>query len=339
MKWRHWSILIVLVLLNYIIFSTALNQLARQQRPTERPTRTPWPTFERIEATPIAWIVRPTSTPQPTRPIVTPSPTAAPIVEEPTAPVEPSAENTSTEPTPAPTNSPPPTPSPLPPTATATGDLVVHTVQRGETLSEIAKQYGVSVQAIVAVNGLDNPNLIITGQKLIIPAPGEEMPTTTRAPQPTKTSRPAAGQSPTATLTPKPTPTATSSTGSLQFIGQVIWDPVIAPNCSGPAISKQSMVKDAAGNPVNGVRIEVECYGNKFLSHPTGNPGEYEPGHYDFSFGQSTPQNWTCTARVVEVNGQPVTSSQVVTIQFDTNNCRPEGSGHQVAIVHWTKHW
>lgn len=325
MKWRHWSILIILVLLNYIIFSTALGRLLRQQRPMERPTRTPWPTFARSEATAAAWIVLPTSTPQPSRPIVTPAPPTAP-----TAPATPTSE---------PPSSPTGPPSPVPPTATPSGTRVVHIVERGETLSEIATRYGVSVQAIAAVNGLADPNLIATGQHLIIPAPGELIPTTTRPPAPTRTPRPPAGRSPTATFTPRPTPTATSATGNLQFTAQVIWDPAIAPNCSGPAISRLSMVQDRAGNPVNGVRIEVDCYGNKFVSHPTGNPGEYEPGHYDFSFGQSTPQDWTCTARVVEDNGQAVTSSQVITIHFDTNDCRPDGPGHQVAIVNWTKQW
>ncbi len=32
MKWRHWSVLIILVLLNYLIFSTAFTQLARRQQ-------------------------------------------------------------------------------------------------------------------------------------------------------------------------------------------------------------------------------------------------------------------------------------------------------------------
>jgi LysM repeat protein len=48
----------------------------------------------------------------------------------------------------------------------------VYVVQPGETLSQIAIRFGVSVQAIVAANGLANPNLIRVGQSLIIPAPG-----------------------------------------------------------------------------------------------------------------------------------------------------------------------
>jgi WD40 repeat protein/formylglycine-generating enzyme required for sulfatase activity len=144
------------------------------------------------------------------------------------------------------------------------------------------------------------------------------------------------------TRTPRPRrlpPTVTSTPKSdLQFTGAIIWDPLVA-SCSGPAISRQSIVQDAYGNSVDGVRIQVECYGNTWLSHPSGSPGEYETGHYDFSFGQSTPQDWSCTARVFDVNGQPVDSSEMVTIRFDTSDCNSGGSGHQVVIVNWIMHW
>lgn len=45
----------------------------------------------------------------------------------------------------------------------------VHIVQPGETLSEIAIQYGVTPKAIVEANGISNPSRIVSGQKLIIP--------------------------------------------------------------------------------------------------------------------------------------------------------------------------
>ncbi len=332
MKWKHWSILIILVLLNYIIFSTAFTKLAEQRRPAARPTRTPAATYEALDPTPLAWKILPTSTPLPTRTPFTPMPTevvspTAVITSTLPAPVTPSAEVQPTD-TPLPA-----TETPLPPTATATGAAVTHTVKNGETLSLIASQYGVTVQAIADANDLADPSRIIVGQKLRIPAPGQV--------PPTSTPRPAAAATATPKLPATKAPPATQKppAASFQFTADVVWHPLVAPNCSGPAISKESIIQGANGNPVNGVRVEVDCYGNTWTSHASGTPGEYEAGHYDFAFGQNAPQDWTCTARVVDLNGQPVTSSEVVTIHFDTNNCKPDGGGHQVAIVNWTKHW
>jgi LysM repeat protein len=46
----------------------------------------------------------------------------------------------------------------------------VHVVQRGETLSSIARRYGVTVAAMQQANNLANPDQIIVGQRLAIPA-------------------------------------------------------------------------------------------------------------------------------------------------------------------------
>lgn len=45
-----------------------------------------------------------------------------------------------------------------------------YTVRAGDTLSAIAVQYGVSVTDLVSANGISNPDLIITGQQLVIPS-------------------------------------------------------------------------------------------------------------------------------------------------------------------------
>lgn len=93
----------------------------------------------------------PASTPQPT---VSPMPTAA--------------ASPALSPGSSPTPGPPPTPEVTP---------LVHVVQAGESISLIAVQYGTTVDAIVELNGLQNPNLIVPGQQLLIPPPddgGEE---------------------------------------------------------------------------------------------------------------------------------------------------------------------
>ena len=45
---------------------------------------------------------------------------------------------------------------------------ITYTVQRGNTLSQIAREYNVSVEHIVELNDIENPNLIFPGQKLRI---------------------------------------------------------------------------------------------------------------------------------------------------------------------------
>ncbi len=56
------------------------------------------------------------------------------------------------------------------PTAQASACANQHTVVRGETLRKIADQYRTTIQAIVEANKITNPNLIVPGQILCIPA-------------------------------------------------------------------------------------------------------------------------------------------------------------------------
>ncbi|MEZ4769722.1 MAG: LysM peptidoglycan-binding domain-containing protein [Caldilineales bacterium] len=54
-------------------------------------------------------------------------------------------------------------------TPVATAEVRTHTVTAGDTLSSIAVQYGVTVEAIMQANQISNPNLINAGQQLVIP--------------------------------------------------------------------------------------------------------------------------------------------------------------------------
>jgi membrane-bound lytic murein transglycosylase D len=47
-----------------------------------------------------------------------------------------------------------------------------HKVSKGESLGQIANRYGVSVTDIQSVNRIENPNKILVGTRLVIPAPG-----------------------------------------------------------------------------------------------------------------------------------------------------------------------
>jgi len=46
---------------------------------------------------------------------------------------------------------------------------MIHTVQRGESLAVIAANYRTSIQQLIAVNRITNPNLLFIGQKITIP--------------------------------------------------------------------------------------------------------------------------------------------------------------------------
>ncbi len=48
-------------------------------------------------------------------------------------------------------------------------NVVQHTVKKGEDLKKIASKYGVTVEDIIASNGIKDPNSIKPGQKIKIP--------------------------------------------------------------------------------------------------------------------------------------------------------------------------
>ena len=86
------------------------------------------------------------------------------------------------------------------PAATTTVVPQEYIVQSGDSLSKIAKMFGVTVAALVAENGIQDPDKIVEGQRLKIPAP-----TTT-------TSAGGAAPPPGATTTAAPTTAAPTTT-------------------------------------------------------------------------------------------------------------------------------
>ena len=58
-------------------------------------------------------------------------------------------------------------------TTTTTSPPVMYRVQRGDTLTEIAKQFHTSVAAIVTTNGLSDADQLTEGQDLVMPPPSE----------------------------------------------------------------------------------------------------------------------------------------------------------------------
>jgi LysM repeat protein len=61
----------------------------------------------------------------------------------------------------------------------------IHTVQPGQTLYSIGLRYGVTVTEILAANPSLNPNVIHSGNQLVIPVPGQPAPAAPQPGQPT----------------------------------------------------------------------------------------------------------------------------------------------------------
>jgi spore germination protein len=51
--------------------------------------------------------------------------------------------------------------------------MIIHVVENGETISEIAQKYNISVARLIESNGLINPNDLVVGQTIVIVYPAE----------------------------------------------------------------------------------------------------------------------------------------------------------------------
>jgi sortase A len=146
---------------------------------------------------------------------VTMEPTATPVPPTPTPTLNSMEEPT---PSPAPTTSPTATPLRRTPTtnptpnSTPTPGPTVYVVQSGDSLWKIAESYGITVDALIEANGISKEDVIRPGQELVIPVPGQALPTPLpRSPTPISTSLPAAPTAMPPTSTPGPTSPAPST--------------------------------------------------------------------------------------------------------------------------------
>ena len=100
---------------------------------------------------------------------------SAPVATQSPANTQAPVPTTAPQPTSAPvaTTAPQPTTAPVPTSTpglpSGTTSTVTYVVQRGDTVSALAAQYGSTVSAIVQANSLNNAALIYVGQTLIIP--------------------------------------------------------------------------------------------------------------------------------------------------------------------------
>ncbi|MFN2292725.1 MAG: LysM peptidoglycan-binding domain-containing protein [Anaerolineae bacterium] len=228
------------------------------------------PTPTAADPSPVAMVE--TYTPRPATATYTPTPTATPTrTPKPTATTTatetPTATSTPLPTTPTPSATPTEVPTTTTATTTATSVAVIartYTVQPGETLSEIAARFDVSLNELASANGITNPALIRAGQVLTIPSSTAQVatgttptptwtpivlststriasvtltpsatptratstPTPTRTPSPTAT-RSGPSPTPSPTNTPRPTNTPTAQPAALSGkISFTVWNPI-----------------------------------------------------------------------------------------------------------------
>ncbi|MFN8377755.1 MAG: LysM peptidoglycan-binding domain-containing protein [Anaerolineae bacterium] len=184
-----------------------------------------------------------------------------------------------------------PTGGTVPPTTppSTPGGTVIYTVQPGDYLAKIARQFNTTVSAIVAANNIANPNLIYPGQQLIIPTGGTTPPPATSVP-----------------VTPPP---ATSSPATPPPTGQTIH--VVQYGETLSSIARKYGTTTTAIAQANGIVNPNLIYVGQRLIIPTGgtvppptavpgqptavppNPGNtgFELGGQTFSFGHPNEMN------------------------------------------------
>lgn len=334
---RQWSLVIVMILINYLIFSQLFKRImetaspvTRVATPTAGPTFTPSPVVQQI--IPQA----PTATPIPPEPTATNTPVIMTDEQRqamyatqtaqavPTVPPAPPAE----QPTPQPA-----APADTRPLVTASQGTVnlrsgpgtnypkEGSLGAGQSVEIVGRNADSSWWQVSTAAGL---RWVAAGVVTAVNA-GNAIPVVEVAPPPAPVTPPTATPAPAPTAPPKPQ----YQYSLINMFGEV-----------NEAITQvRGQIKDSAGNPVNGARVRVRTGGFCTVSVPSGKQGVYPAGNYDILLdvrakpvdwlvsiveGPDDPSNFSCDG-VRNVLSEEVTAS--------TNN--KEG----VVYVEWRKNY
>ena len=128
-----------------------------------------------------------------------------------------------------------------------------HVVRSGESLSSIAGSYGLPVERLVAINKIDDPDLVVSGTrlKLLAPPPVKATPKPAAQakpkPKPKPVATPVAKTTPVATPAPKPTVTTAVTTTVTPAVATAVPAPKPTPR---PTPSVQQAIQQPVQQPV-----------------------------------------------------------------------------------------
>ena len=214
-------------------------------------------------------------------PAVTPRPTSTPAPS-----------------TPAPTSTPTPTPTP-----------VIHTVQAGDTIIGIAKQYGISAEALQEANAILDPQLLQIGQELVIPREDHN-------PEGTPTS------------TPMPLPFEIKGLGFYETPAGTLW-------CLGE-------VENTSGRALERVQVEVSLYDeeDKVLATESAFVAlgiVPQGGKVPFAILFDNPPTSFAKYQAIALSGDPVTYLGNRYLDLTITEQQGESEGHYFTVEGWVQ--
>lgn len=319
MKARYWSLAIILILVNYLIFAALFSWLVDSNFGGKQSTRTPAPTFTPAPAQPPSVII-PTLTPVP----AVPTPTATRVV---------SADNTSAQIE----NSSPAVEPDVQPQLVAPGTVnirsgpgtnyqVIGSLNANAPVQVIGRNQDASWWQIEITNG----SIGWVASSVVSASNTDSIPTVEAPPPPVAAAPAAIAVQPAADAPPAPEkpkyqfePTGwydDGNAGLTRFLGDI---------------------KDVNGNPVNGVFVQAKCGNFSAISFPSGPVGwgpfnesaDWPAGFYDLTVDtKPVPCIWTLT--VVDTDDRETVKavlSESVPVEITAEK--------SIITANWRKNW